>query len=116
MIFIKLTNYCYYFGNEKQYDILKKDLMTQVIRKYESVPESIRSITTELTLLTLDLIACPYIECADKRAIADRMNISSQDFGYLVNYFKTNRFMFTRWEGVDITKELNAKISQEVYS
>lgn len=106
----------YYFGNEKQYDILKKDLISQVFQKYENVPECIRPITTELTLLTLDLIACPYIEYNDKWTIADKMKIPSQDFRHMVKYFKINRFMFTRWEGVDITKELNAKISQEVYS
>ena len=34
----------------------------------------------------------------------------------LREYLKYQKFMFTRWTGVDITKELNAKISQEVYS
>ena len=29
---------------------------------------------------------------------------------------KQQKFIFTKWTGIDITKELNAKISQEVYS
>ena len=44
------------------------------------------------------------------------MNVSKDDFKSILRYFRSHRSMFMRWEGVDITKELNAKVSQEVYA
>ena len=44
------------------------------------------------------------------------MGISKADVEALLEYLKTQKYMFTRWTGVNVTKELNAKISQEVYS
>ena len=31
-------------------------------------------------------------------------------------YFRRHKFMFTKWTNVDLTKELGAKVSQEVYT
>ena len=32
------------------------------------------------------------------------------------NYLKKRKYMFTRWTNVNLTKELGAKVSLEVYS
>ena len=106
----------YYFGNEQQYQELKKALMHSVKEKFRSTPQKIRRITTELTILTLDLLACPYIDDEDKMDIAKEMNISEVDYKNMKRHFKHHPFMFTKWVGVNMTKELNAKTSQEVYS
>lgn len=106
----------YYFGNESQYKGMKDKLMQSVINKYQNVPEATRLITTELTILTLDLLTCPYIEEYYKKEICKLMSIPLDSMQEMKRYFKKNRFMFTKWVELDITKELNAKISQEVYS
>ncbi len=106
----------YYIGNEGRYNGIKKDCMEYVKGKFDSISEAVRPIKTELVILTLDLLACPYISNEDKKSICDIMNISDEDMKSILRYFKCNRYMFTKWDGVDITKELNAKISQEVYS
>ncbi len=106
----------YYLGNEEQYEVMKKNLMMKVFEKFDKVSVAVRSINAELTILTLDLLTCPYISQDDKRTIAGKMKIFDVDFENMLRYFKKQHFMFTRWVGVDITKELNAKISQEVYS
>jgi hypothetical protein len=106
----------YYFGNENQYKGMKNKLMLSVINKYQNVPEATRLITTELTILTLDLLTCPYIEKYYKKEICKLMSIPLDSMQEMKRYFKKNHFMFTKWVELDITKELNAKISQEVYS
>ena len=52
----------YYFGNEQRFCELKNELMNSVIKKYKDVSEKTRKISTELVILTLDLMTCPYIK------------------------------------------------------
>lgn len=106
----------YYFGNEHQYQNLKMALMKAVKEKFKNTPRKIRRITTELTILTLDLMTCPYIGDEDKKTIANEMGISDKDYNNMIRLFKHTPFMFTKWTGLNLTKELNAKTSQEVYS
>ena len=49
-------------------------------------------------------------------ALLQKIGCSRKQGEQIVKYMITQKFMFTKWTGVDITKELNAKISQEVYS
>lgn len=106
----------YYFGNEQRFCELKNELMNSVIKKYKDVSEKTRKISTELVILTLDLMTCPYIKKEVKKKIGELMDIKKDDIHAMMSYLKKHKTMFMRWEGIDITKELNAKVSQEVYA
>lgn len=106
----------YYFGNEQIFCSLKTELMKSVLKKYEDISENIRDISTELTILTLDLMTCPYIDMEVKKKIGELMGIKKDDLHAMIKYLRNHKTMFMRWEGIDITKELNAKVSQEVYA
>lgn len=106
----------YYFGNREKYSQMKDDLLQKVYSLYEQKSVELRKQTTELRVLALDLLACPYIEVASKKKIAGYMMIPNDSLILILRYFKRYKFMFTKWTGVDVTKELNAKISQEVYA
>ena len=106
----------YYFGNEQRFCELKNELMNSVIKKYKDVSEKTRKISTELVILTLDLMTCPYIKKEVKNKIGELMCIKKDDVHAMMRYLKKHKTMFMRWEGIDITKELNAKVSQEVYA
>ena len=106
----------YYFGNEQRFCELKNELMNSVIKKYKDVSEKTRKISTELVILTLDLMTCPYIKMEVKKKIGELMGIKKDDVHAMMRYLKKHKTMFMRWEGIDITKELNAKVSQEVYA
>lgn len=106
----------YYFGNEQRFCELKNELMNSVIKKYKDVSEKTRKISTELVILTLDLMTCPYIKKEVKNKIGELMGIKKDDVNAMMRYLKKHKTMFMRWEGIDITKELNAKVSQEVYA
>ena len=113
---ISIVILLYYFGNKEKYKTMKADLTNKVFEKINTIPEDLRKITAELRLLTLDLMSCPFITKEYKFQIAGLMGIDKADFTSILRYFKRYKFMFTRWTGVDVTKELNAKISQEVYA
>ena len=46
----------------------------------------------------------------------EKMGLNTSEAIEVCKYLKRQKYMFTKWTGVNITKELNAKISQEVYS
>ena len=106
----------YYFGNEQRFCELKTKLINSIIKKYENVSEKTRNISTELVILTLDLMTCPYISMEVKKKIGELMGIKKENVHAMIRYLKKHKTMFMRWEGIDITKELNAKVSQEVYA
>ena len=106
----------YYFGNRKMFMSLKSRLIYATIEKISNIPENRVKISAEYIILALDLAACPFIRLSDKRKILQKIGLSRKEADEVIEYLKYQKFMFTRWTGVDITKELNAKISQEVYS
>ena len=106
----------YYFGNEQRFCELKNELMNSVIKKYKDVSEKTCKMSAELVILTLDLMTCPYIKKEVKNKIGELMGIKKDDVHAMMRYLKKHKTMFMRWEGIDITKELNAKVSQEVYA
>lgn len=61
-------------------------------------------------------MACPYLEDKEKRKIGNAFGLKGNETNNLLSYFKNGRYMFTNWNKLNVTKELNAKISQEVYA
>ena len=80
------------------------------------IPESRRKISAEYVIFALDLAACPYIEPSIRIKFLQQFGVSRQIGGDILKFMKRQKYMFTKWTGIDLTKELNAKISQEVYS
>lgn len=113
---LSMTILLCFFGNTQQYSSMKYELISQIINRVNATPQALRRISSELVLLTLDIVACPYIGNSSKQKICSKMGITPTQLPEVEEYMKTQKFMFTKWTGIDITKELNAKISQEVYS
>lgn len=106
----------YYMGNSEEYTHIKHALMKYIQVKYDEIPENRRKIMSEFVILSLDLATCPYIWPDLKIKCLEKMGLKSAEAEEVCRYLKKQRYMFTKWTGVNITKELNAKISQEVYS
>lgn len=109
----------YYMGSSIEYDKLREALKIEINRKFETMPNVRKHRSAEMAILALDLAACPYLgknPVSYKRKILQSMGISKADADAIAEYMKTQKYMFTKWTGVNVTKELNAKISQEVYS
>ena len=91
-------------------------LMRYIKRKFDEIPENRRKIMSEFVILSLDLATCPYINPSLKYRCLEKMGLNTSEAIEVCKYLKRQKYMFTKWTGVNITKELNAKISQEVYS
>ena len=106
----------YYYGNESRYSSLKLKLVEKIKKKYKSESLDFKRKSAEFCILTLDLITCPYLTYLDKKEIVDLIGINEPELKLMQNHLRTQKYMFTKWTKIDITKELSAKISQEVYA
>ncbi len=109
----------YYMGSSCEYNRLREALKVEIMKMYEEMPKIRKHRSAEMAILSLDLAACPFLgekQVSYKRKILQSMGLSRVDAEYVTEYLKTQKYLFTKWTGVNVTKELNAKISQEVYS
>ncbi len=87
------------------------------IKKYRLVAESERKRNSELTILTADMMTCPFVDDAYKQSFLALIGITEiKDQQMIMRFAKKQKYIFTRWTMFNLNKELQAKISQEVYS
>lgn len=107
----------YYYANHKCYDSQKTLLKDKILKKYRIIAESERKRNSELTILTADMMTCPFVDDAYKQNLLTLMGITeTKDQQMIMRFAKKQKYIFTRWTMFNLNKELQAKISQEVYS
>ena len=107
----------YYYANHKCYDTQKALLKDEILKKYRLVAESERKRSSELTILTADMMTCPFVDDAYKQSLLTLIGITElKDQQMIMRFAKKQKYIFTRWTMFNLNKELQAKISQEVYS
>lgn len=113
---IAVITLLYYMGLKKEFVQLQQQIVEQVINRYQSMsPERIK-ISAEQVILALDLAACPFIQRSKQVKILQKIGLSCPEGEKVVAYLQKHKYIYTKWTGINVTKELNAKISQEVYS
>lgn len=107
----------YYYANHKCYYDLKAILKDKIIEKYNLVAKSERKRDSELTILTADMMTCPFVDDAYRQSLLKLIGITEiNDQQMILRFAKKQKYIFTRWTMFNVNKELQAKISQEVYS
>lgn len=107
----------YYYANHECYNEQKKMLKDEILKKYRLVAETERKRNSELTILTADMMTCPFVDDAYKQSLLKLMGITEiEDQRMIMRFAKKQKYIFTRWTMFNLNKELQAKISQEVYS
>lgn len=106
----------YYYGNSDKYSTQRYGLIELITNKFKEQPADTRRNQAELVILLLDLLACPYLRHKDRREMCAAMGVGPTAQKEIERYLKKRRYMFTRWTNVNLTKELGAKVSLEVYS
>lgn len=107
----------YYYGNHNIYKGLKKELIDKILDIYKSVPTTERNRNAELSIMTSDFMTCPFLQKTNKISLLREMGIKDSKIQEsIINFAEQNRYIFTKWTKFDLNKELQAKISQEVYS
>lgn len=107
----------YYYGNHNIYKGLKEELEKKILDIYDTVPEKERNRNAELTIMTSDFMTCPYLNEDGKMKFLEKMNIKELEIQKsIIKFAEKNKYIFTKWTDFDLNKEIQAKISQEVYS
>lgn len=107
----------YYYANHKCYNEQKIALKDEILKKYRLVAEVERKRNSELTILTADMMTCPFVDDVYKLKLLTLMGIADMKVQRMILRFaKKQKYIFTRWTMFNLNKELQAKISQEVYS
>ena len=110
--YFSITVLLSYIGNKSRYSKLKSFLESHIIAKFSSKKENIHNYT-ELLLLFLDLIVCPYLSQDTKDKIAEFYSLEPSD---LLSIQKVNDYWFTSWDDkFNLERELDAKRGREVY-
>lgn len=114
---ITITLLLYYFGGRSEFGTLRQGVVETAVRNILEVPKQQRCMSAECTILLLDLMACSYLTPVQKHQIGKAYGLGKGNVQLLIDYFKRpGRYMFTTWQNLNVTKELNAKMSQEVYA
>lgn len=107
----------YYIKNDIRYQCIKDSLQDFIKRKYEEIHIEKRRSYSELILLIMDILTCPYLTDDYKKELLALCNITDVDNQtQVIKFHKGHKHWFIRWTDFNLGKELNAKISQEVYS
>ena len=106
----------YYWGDSAKYEMERKEVLKHVKRKFELVLPRMRRQYTELMMIAIELASCPFVDYGVKHELLILMGVENRNERMMIIKY-LNRYGFcVRWTGLNVTKELGAKISQEVYS
>jgi hypothetical protein len=116
--YFSITVLLLYMRDKVRYNELRTFVEKTVKNKLSAKPSTFKR-DAELTLLSFDLISCPYVTLSLKNEILEvhgieDVAIRNQMLSFQ-NKNKGNQLWFTTWGNFDFGKELDAKQSQEVY-
>ena len=110
--YICLVVLLFYMKTKKRYDDLRSLAESQIVKKFQEKKGTLRK-DTELTLLLLDSLTCPFVKAETKRALLRLYGI--KDPGLQDQVIAKRRFWFTKWTEFNFGQELDYKRSLEVY-
>lgn len=106
----------YYWGDSAKYEKERTEVLLHVKRKFGRVVPRMRRQYAELVMTTIELTSCPFVDNGVKHELLILMGVEDRKERLSIMKY-LNKFGFcVRWTGLNVTKELGAKISQEVYS
>lgn len=109
--YFTITSLLFYISNKKRYSSLKSGLLNHIKFLYDERKDTLLS-DAELVHLTLDLTTCPYIDVSFKAHLLKNYGISKSHVKKIVSL---NEVWFTKWKNFNFAKELDAKLSNDVY-
>jgi hypothetical protein len=109
--YFSIVTLFFYVENKTRYSLLRSALEKHVLERFRLKKDSLTG-DSEMVHLALDLIACPFVSDETKITI---LQIYSLPANNLLRIQKYSEYWFTKWGDFDFSKELDAKVSQEVY-
>lgn len=109
--YFSITTLLFYICDKKRYKAIKEGLLAYIHELYSDRADALIS-DSEMVHLTLDLIACPFLDINYKKSLMSKYGIPTSSVKKIV---EVNTFWFTKWKDFNFAKELDSKISNEVY-
>lgn len=109
--YFSITTLLFYISDKKRYQFIKEGVLLYIHDLYSNRVDTMVS-DSEMVHLTLDLIACPFIDIKFKKSILAKYGIPASNAKKIIN---VNEFWFTKWKDFNFAKELDSKMSNEVY-
>ena len=141
--YFSITVLLFYIKDIKSFESIRKLIKTHIYEKFDKASHTEWRSQTELVLLLLDVMTCPYLnekltphlknKIKDAKARKSKnlklylKQANDHKYGYKkkllsllgyknhINIIEQERFWFTKWIDFDFGLELQAKRSQEVY-
>ena len=117
--YFSITVVLFYMKEKKRYTNLRAFIEAEIIKKFKSKKGTLY-IESELTMLLLDTISCPYVSKDTKIELLDLYEIDSNLHNDILNlkHKQDNarkQLWFTTWNDFNFGKALDIKQSKEVY-
>lgn len=107
----------HYYSDNPEYSESLSFLKEVIIAKIKGVDKQQRNISAELTILKMDILACPYLAEDYKKKVLILFDVKDvQKQLEIINFAVKQKSWFVKWKGFNLNCEVNAKVSQEVYS
>ncbi len=107
-----ITTLLFYIKNQEIYKNIKMEIIKEIYKKINNCNKDNRKKDSELVMLLLDSLSCPFISEKDKRGLLKSFGITENE----ENLIDFREEWFIKWENFDLSKEMELKKSQEVYS
>lgn len=112
--YFTITALLFYMKNIKRFDGIKDRLLNVIKAKFKTANKDNIKKDTEMTLLLMDLLTCPYIDDTFKQGILkDSYGINSEAEQNDVIGFQ--KYWFIKWTNFNLAEEIEMKKGQEVY-
>ena len=111
--YFSITVVLFYIKKEQRYNKLRESIENVIIKKLES--KKAAYVKSELTMLLLDTISCPYVSKETKTKLLDLYDVDENLHNDILDLKHKQQVCFTTWNDFNFKKELDMKRGQEVY-
>lgn len=112
--YFAITTLLFYIKNITRYSNLKIKIKEEIKKKLENSNKDNLYKNTELLMLLMDSLTCPYLEESFRCELLSVFNINDVAVQTKIIYFK--KYWFIKWNDFNFVNEIESKKSQEVYS
>jgi hypothetical protein len=103
--YFSITVVLFYIKKEKRYNKLRESIENVIIKKLES--KKAAYVKSELTMLLLDTISCPYVSKETKTKLLDLYDVDKNLHNDILDLKHKQQVCFTTWNDFNFKKTKN---------
>lgn len=111
MNYFTIVTLLFYIKDKGGYDDINQTIIDAAKDKFKNCNKDTLKRNTELIMLLLDLLSCPFIADENKKKLLSDFGIEKHQS----NYINFRKEWFIKWKDFNLADEIERKKSQEVY-